>query len=40
MLLSKVIRSWVNGDNLEQFVSVTVDFLHEGGRLEAFYPEP
>lgn len=40
MLLPKDLREWVEENNLEQFVSDTVDILDEDGRPEPIYPKP
>lgn len=39
-LLPKSIADWVEEDSLERFVSDTIDYLDNEGRLDPFYPEP
>lgn len=38
-LLPKDLSEWVEEESLERFVSDTIDYLDEEGRLEPFYPE-
>ena len=38
-LLAKSVADWIEEDSLERFVSDTVDYLDEEGRLDPFYPE-
>ena len=38
-LLPKDLSDWVEEDSLERFVSDTIDYLDQQGRLDPFYPE-
>jgi transposase len=38
-LLPKDLSDWVEEDSLEQYISDTIDYLDNEGRLDPFYPE-